>query len=182
MITVYSGIVAYPIDVLFGCLLSSPQWLLMDHNRKWNYLAWNVMSMNSQAKWDAIRRKNMESRCAIVCLQETKHLSFDNMYLQKFCRQLDVFVVSPSVGGLVTIWNSGIFEGEVLLINSYSITMKFKSLLTGQIFHTANIYGHASSVDKAWFISWLYNFDCSFIDDWLLFGGFNLIRSLENRN
>jgi hypothetical protein len=57
MITVYSGIVAYPIDVLFGCLLSSPQWLLMDHNRKWNYLAWNVMSMNSQAKWDAIRRK-----------------------------------------------------------------------------------------------------------------------------
>jgi hypothetical protein len=70
----------------------------------------------------------------------------------------------------------------VLLINSYSIIVKFKSLLTGQIFHITNIYGPASSVDKARFISCLYNFDCSLIDDWLLLGDFNLIRSLENRN
>jgi hypothetical protein len=45
-----------------------------------------------------------------------------------------------------------------------------------------NIYGLAASTDKVGFITWLYNFDCSLIDGWLLLGNFNLIRSPENRN
>jgi exonuclease III len=124
----------------------------MDHNKKWNFLAWNVRGVNSQPKWDTIRNKVTESNCAIVCLQETKHTSFDNMYLRMFyLRHLDTFAVCPSpgaFGGLITIWNSNIFEAEVLLINSYSITVKFRSLPSGQIFYITNIYGPAASVDK----------------------------------
>jgi hypothetical protein len=57
------------------------------------------------------------------------------------------------------------FEGEVILINSYSITVKFKSLLSGQVFHVTNIYGPATATNKLGFISWLYNFDTSNIED-----------------
>jgi hypothetical protein len=66
---------------------------------KMDFLAWNIKGLNSQAKWDAIRNKIAESNCAIVCLQETKRASFDNMYLRKFCPcHLDSFAVSPSAG------------------------------------------------------------------------------------
>jgi hypothetical protein len=93
------------------------------------------------------------------------------------------FLYSSRVsGGLITIWNSNIFEGEVMFINSHSIIVKFKSLLSGRLSHVTNIYGPAASAGKVGFISWLYNFDCSSMDDWLLIGDFNLIRSPENRN
>jgi hypothetical protein len=74
------------------------------------------------------------------------------------------------------------FEGEVILINSYMITVKFKSLLSCQLFHVTNIYSPAAAADKPSFISWLYNFDTSNIEDWIILGDFNLIRSSDNRN
>jgi hypothetical protein len=66
--------------------------------------------MNSQSKWDAIRSKITESRCAIVCLQETKRLSFDNMlYLRKFCpRHLDNLLSAPQLVTLVALSQYGI--------------------------------------------------------------------------
>jgi hypothetical protein len=42
--------------------------------------------------------------------------------------------------------------------------------------------GPASSADKAGFFSWLYNFDTELLEDWLILGDFNFIRSPENRN
>jgi hypothetical protein len=66
--------------------------------------------------------------------------------------------------------------------NTYSITVKLTSLLTGQYFHLTNIYGVTALADKAGFISWLYNFDTSEIEDWLLMGDINLIRFPKNRN
>jgi hypothetical protein len=108
------------------------------------------------------------------------------------CRQVFIepaplpsIVFAPLVGasgGLITIWNDSLFEGEMLLINSYSVTVKFTCCLSGHIFHVTNIYGAAATADKSSFINWLYNFDTSDIEDWLLFGDFNLIRAPENHS
>jgi hypothetical protein len=62
------------------------------------------------------------------------------------------------------------------------MTIKLKSLQSGLSFHITNIYGTGASTDKAGFISWLYNFETCNIEDWLILGDFNLIRSLENKN
>jgi hypothetical protein len=127
----------------------------------------------------------MASHCSAVCLQETKRSAFDLGYLKKFCpRNLSSFEFSPSAGaswGLITIWNGQLFDGELVLSNSYSVTVKLKSLQTGHLFHVSNIYGPAAASEKAGFINWLYNFDTSQIDDWLILGDFNLIRSPDNR-
>jgi exonuclease III len=158
----------------------------MDHNRHWNFLAWNVRGINSQAKWDAIRNKIMASHCSVVCLQETKTSSFDLGYPKKFCpRNLSSFEFSPPTGasgGLITNCNGQLFDGELVLANSYSVTVKLKSLQTGHLFHVSNIYGPVAASEKACFINWLYNFDTSQIDDWLILGDFNLTRSPDNRN
>jgi hypothetical protein len=98
---------------------------------------------------------------------------------------LNKFVFTPSVGasgGLITIWNDSLFEGEMILINSYSVTVKFTCRLSGHIFHVTNIYGPAATADKPGFINWLYNFDTSGIEDWLLLEDFNLICAPENCN
>jgi hypothetical protein len=50
------------------------------------------------------------------------------------------------------------------------------------MFHVTNVYGPAAAPDKAGFISWLYNFDTSGIDDWIILGDFNLLRSPADRN
>lgn len=71
------------------------------------------------------------------------------------------------------VWNANQFRGEMIQVNQYSITIKF---------HHTNIYGPSAADDKADFINWPYNFDCSGIEDWIIMGDFNLIRSPKNRN
>jgi hypothetical protein len=42
-----------------------------------------------------------------------------------------------------------LFEGEIVLINGYSITIKFKSLQSDNVLHVTNIYGLIVAADKA---------------------------------
>ena len=57
----------------------------------------------------------MESECDSICLQETKRENFDINYLKKFCpNEFDSFDYLPSIGasgGIITIWNSTLFNG-----------------------------------------------------------------------
>lgn len=59
--------------------LSSLFFLDMNNNCAINILAWNVRGINSQGKWDAIRAKIDESAASIVCLQEIKRESFEQL-------------------------------------------------------------------------------------------------------
>lgn len=105
----------------------------MDNNRSHKILVWNIRGLNSQGKWDALRAKITESPCNIICLQETNRDNFDPTYLRKFCpRHLDGFAFSPSAGasgGLLTIWNSNLYSGDIVQTNSYTVTLKFTYLL-----------------------------------------------------
>ena len=110
---------------------------------------WNVRGINSQEKWDAIRDKISESACHIICLQETKREVFDSFYIKRFCpRNIDNFAYSPSIGasgGLLTAWNSSMFDGSVVHVNSYDITVKMFSRLDNKTFHVGNIYGSSET-------------------------------------
>ena len=111
----------------------------MDSRRYSKILFWNIRGINSQEKWDALRDKISESACQVLCIQETKRENFDSFYIRKFCpRNLDNFAFSPShggSGGLITIWNSSLFYGTVVQINSYAVTVKFTCWLDNKSFH-----------------------------------------------
>jgi hypothetical protein len=70
------------------------------------------------------------------------------------------------------------------MINSshVTLTIKLTSLQSGQQWFLKNVYGPCSAVAKAEFTNWLYNYDASGYDLWMVVGDFNLIRSPENRN
>lgn len=131
-------------------------------------------------------RKINESACQILCIPETKRESFDFFYIKKFyLRSLDKFVFFPSAGasgGLLTVWNSGFFDGFLVHANAYAIIVKFHCSLDNKIIHVTNVYGPVSSLEKAAFVTWLMNFNTSNFDDWVLGGDFNLIRHSDNRN
>ena len=55
----------------------------MFHN--WLVLCWNVRGLNSPARQRDVRAKIEESRCSIICLQETKCDTFDIHMIRSFC-------------------------------------------------------------------------------------------------
>jgi hypothetical protein len=88
------------------------------NSHNWYILCWNIRGINASEKWDAVRDKVEESSCSVICLQETKREHFDVSYIRKFApRRFDKFDFIPSAGtsrGIIVIWNSAIFMGEVL--------------------------------------------------------------------
>ena len=100
--------------------------------RNWNVLCWNVRGLNSDARQRDIRAKIEESHCSIICLQETKCEQFDIRKIRSFCpRRFDHFAFSPSEGasgGILVIWNSSVFEGELVESQRFSIVVSFKSV------------------------------------------------------
>lgn len=85
-------------------------------------------------------------------------------------------------GGLLIAWNGTLFDGVLLQAHAYAITVKLTCQISGSSFCLTNIYGPCNADEKSAFINWLYNFDTNGIDDWILAGDFNLIRSPADRN
>ena len=155
-------------------------------NRTWNVLNWNVRGINSRTRWDDLRDKIDESKCGIICLQETKKDVFDQYYLRNFShRRFNQYAYTPSVGlsgGLITIWNGSLFSGTIISQSSFQITVKLLCNLSGHIFYVSNIYGPCQNENRSDFFDWLDNIDASQMDHWILAGDFNLIRSPQDRN
>lgn len=83
--------------------------------RQWKILSWNIRGINSEKKWNSIRDRVNESFFDIICLQETKHSSFDLAFIRLFCPStFDSYKCLSSngaSGGSVIIWKSSMFSG-----------------------------------------------------------------------
>lgn len=111
-----------------------------------------------------------ESSCHILCLQETKKEVFDSFYLKNFCpKHLNSFAYFPSVGasgGIITIWNSSVYAGEVIQSNAYCVTVKVTNNFDSSCFFLSNVYRPSNAPGKLAFITWFLNLDSSSFDDW----------------
>ena len=68
-------------------------------DRNWTIMDWNLRGINSQTRWDDIRKNVDESNCNVMCFQETKRETFDLAYIKKFCpKRFNQFSYSPSIG------------------------------------------------------------------------------------
>lgn len=155
-------------------------------NRSWNILCWNVRGINSPGRWDDIRLKIEESACSIIALQETKREEFDISYIKKFCpKRFNKFLRVPSngsSGGIITIWNGGLFSGKLISLNYFQITVEFTSTMDNSKWYLSNIYGPNSVEGKAEFTDWLTDLNISSSKYWMFLGDFNFIRGPDNRN
>jgi exonuclease III len=159
---------------------------MSNQNRNRKILSWNVRGMNDNKKWPTIRNAIEESSCVAFCFQETKRSQIDSGFLKIVCpRRFNQFALFPSngaSGGLLTVWNGSQFSGVVVDSCSFAITVKMTSLMIGQEWYLTNVYGPCTANGKVNFTNWLYDYDSSALDLWLVMGDFNLIRCPENRN
>jgi exonuclease III len=92
--------------------------------REWVILCHNIRGINSEGKWSSIRNKIAESRCDILCLQETKRDFFYLDYIRKFSpRAFDSYSYISSIGnsgGTLVVWKGDKFLGTKTFQNSYS--------------------------------------------------------------
>ena len=88
-------------------------------------LSWNIRVINDLAKWPHVRRK----------IEESKRTSFDHAFVRCFCsKRFDKYAFVPS-GGLLILWSSRTFDGQVLLQDYCGLVVSFGSLLfSWQIF------------------------------------------------
>ena len=152
----------------------------------WNILCWNVRGLNSEPKLLALSNAIASSGCAIICLQETKKPTIDNMFIKSCCpKRFDKFAYIPSngaSGGIVTIWNSAIFTGSVIMEEDFALAIKFRSTQSSQEWTLVNIYGPCQGDSRVTYTNWLRHLNIPSNDDWLLLGDFNYIRGPDNRN
>ena len=150
----------------------------------WNVLCWNIRGMNSDPKLLALSNAIATSGCSVVCLQETKKSAFDNSYIKSCCpKRFDKFAFIPSrdaSGGIVTIWNSAVFTGTVLIEEDFALLIHFKSTQSAQMWTLVNIYGPCQGESRIEYTNWLLNLNIPNNEDWLLVGDFNYIRSPTN--
>ena len=145
-----------------------------------------MRGLNSPARQHDVRAKIEESHCSIICLQETKCQSFDIHMIWCFCpRRFDQFAFSPLVGasgGILIIWNSSVFDGQLLEVQRFSVVVSFKSVHNSEKWMLVSVYGPCEGQPRDDFVSWLYNLSIPSDENWMLLGDFNFIRSLYNRN
>jgi len=122
----------------------------------------------------------------VVCLQETKRESFDSAFIRNFApRRFDKFAFFPSVGlsgGLLVLWNSLVFLGNVVVAKPYTITIDFTTCHDRSNWRLTSIYGPCHKPLRSEFVHWLRNLDLSGAEHWLFVGDFNFYRSLQDRN
>lgn len=150
-----------------------------NQNRSWKVLCWNVRGLNAERKWSTIRDKILECQADIVCLQETKKDLFDRAFIRKICASdFDAFEFLPSIGasgGVITIWKSRFFDGNLIYSNEFGISVEFKSTLDYATWILTNAYGTCTSEGKRNFVHWLKNIQMPDDREWLIVGDFNLI-------
>jgi hypothetical protein len=105
---------------------------------------------------------------------KTKESVIDSNFLKNiYPRRYNKFVFYPSdgaSGGLLIVWNGTLFDGVVIDSNRFAITVQLTSLQLGQDFFLTNIYGPCSDTGKAEFTNWLYNYDASAYELWVVVG------------
>lgn len=155
-------------------------------NRSWNILCWNVRGINAAEKWPLIKNKIDESNCDIFCFQETKEECSDSSFIRNFApKKFDKFVYAASVGasgGILVGWNGSLFDGSVIEIQPFAISVCFSSRFDLNVWNLTTVYGPCLEPARSTFVSWLRNLDIQDGMNWILLGNFNFYRSLENRN
>ena len=129
------------------------------NTRNWSILCWNVRGLNACEKHDAVRDKIEESGCSIICLQETKCSHIDTPFIHKFApRRFDKFDFIESdgaSGGILDIWNSGIFTGVTLDKQRFGLTICFTSLHNLATWNMTTVYGPCTEPAQSSFVNWL---------------------------
>ena len=166
--------------------ITDTQSIIVSMESNWNILNWNIRGINDREKWLALNNKISDTKCDIICNQETKREQFDQKYIHQFCtRSFNKYDYLPSIGasgGIITIWKGALFQGETLFKNEFSLSIRFTSTQSGEQWILTNIYGPCQLDKRIEFLNRFQDIDMPCETKWIIMGDFNYIRYPSNRN
>ncbi len=159
---------------------------VMARNRTFRFLSWNVRGLNNSAKCISVRSFIKNSKCCVVCFQETKLSSISSVKLRSFCgfvlcdfRALNAV---GSRGGILTAWNPSLFECVGDWCGSYSLHVLLKRHADGRELLISNFYGPTTASPKVDLFRELHCTSELAPAIWLALGDFNVLYSLQDKN
>ncbi len=86
----------------------------MARNRIFRFLSWNVRGLNDKGKCATVRTFVRNCKCGVICFQETKLQSTSVAKVRECCglllRDYRTLDAVGTRGGLLTAWNSSLFD------------------------------------------------------------------------
>ena len=73
-------------------------------------------------------------------------------------------------GGILTVWNSSIFHGQLVDSKSFGMVIQFTSSHNAESWTLVNVYGPCDQQQRDTFVDWLYHLSIPFDANWLLLG------------
>jgi hypothetical protein len=99
-------------------------------------------------------------------------------------KRFNKFTFSPAEGasgGIFIGWNGSIFDGMVLNISKFVVTVKFTSLHNAQDWTLTTVYGPCHGLERQDFVNCLNSLNVDDDSNWMFVGNFNFYRSLQDR-
>nr|CAD1831265.1 unnamed protein product [Ananas comosus var. bracteatus] len=152
----------------------------------YRFLTWNVRGLNNSGKCTVVKNFLRFSKCAAVCLQETKLSSTSQSKFFSFCgfhlRDFRTLDAAGTRGGLLTAWNPFLFDLLDMWTRSFSLNVVLKCKANGTVFMLSNIYGPTGGALRAEFFQEIRNISLQSQGRWALLGDFNVLLSLSDKN
>jgi exonuclease III len=149
-------------------------------------LGWNVRGLNNADKRALVRESVMSSGVSVVCFQESKLEVVDSAVVFDSCGlDFDGFAALPAEqtrGGVIIAWKGAAFQGNVVHIGQWSITVQLRWILGERSWFLTSVYGPQGDADKLLFLEELSMVRNSCQGEWMITGDFNLIAAAMDKS
>jgi exonuclease III len=151
-------------------------------------LSWNVRGLKDPAKRESVKQMILSSGATIVCLQETKIMSWNSNLLKETlgCKLATQTIHLPSLGasgGILITCDADFFEMVTIPYPSvYSLSVRVCSRLSDVAWDLTGVYGPQPENEKMTFLTELRNIRNMMKPEWLILGDFNMIRRAREKN
>lgn len=155
--------------------------------RNCQLLNWNVRGLNDGARKDAVNNLVTDSRCTIVCLQETKlHLVDQNVVNRtlgpKFTNSFAALPAEQTRGGILLAVNDDFFDLSNIQLSTHAITATITMRADNLPWQITVVYGPQGDAAKLQFLQELKDIPRPDHNRWLILGDFNLIYQAADKN
>lgn len=158
----------------------------MDYKTKIKYISWNVRGLGQREKRLAVRQSVLLQQPDILCLQETKLQTIDDVTLKEICgRNMGGFVTLNAIGsrgGVLIAWQPRKYDLVQTEQTAYALTVRLLHKELQQHIVFTGVYGPTRRALQEQFYQDLREADPGDNTPWLICGDFNEVLSLGERN
>nr|CAD1825938.1 unnamed protein product [Ananas comosus var. bracteatus] len=142
-------------------------------NRTFRFLMWNVRGLNDPSKCMVVKSFIRQCKCSVICIQKTKLSSTSPIKFDPFAdisSKTSECSIRRERGGLLTAWNSSLFDYVQEWNGLFSLTILLKRKVDRRSFMISNIYGPTVAHLKANFFQELRSIKDFSTGVWLCLG------------